>query len=50
LSWRAVVELWVRLEHARQSHAHRVLDEPRLQMRVLDHEELVGPLEQLVDR
>ena len=35
---------------SRQRDPHRVLDEARLQVRVLDHEQLVGPLQQLVDR
>ena len=45
-----VVELRQVVEDALEGDAHRVLDEPRLQMCVLDHEELVGPLEELVDR
>ena len=56
LIWRreqevAVVELRVAARARRCSEiAHRVLDEARLQVRVLDDEELVGPLQQLVDR
>ena len=45
-----VVELGQLVEHALERDAHRVLDEARLQVRVLDDEELVGPLQQLVDR
>ena len=46
----AVVEIGQLVEHALQRDAHGVLDEARLQVRVLDDEELVGPLQQLVDR
>ena len=45
-----VREVGVRLERLLQRDAHRVLDEARLEVRVLDDEQLVGPLEQLVDR
>ena len=45
-----VVELGERVERALSASAHGVLDEARLQVRVLDDEELVGPLQQLVDR
>ena len=38
------------VEDALERDAHRVLDEARLQVRVLDDEQLVGPLEELVDR
>src|SRR3712207_7828980 len=37
-----------RSERALDHQAHRVLDEPRREMRVLDDEELVGPLQELV--
>src|SRR3954451_5441834 len=46
----AVVQLGVALERRLQGDPHRVLDEARLQMRMLDDEELVRPLQQLVDR
>ena len=46
----AVVELAVAVERLLEREAHRVLDEPRLKVRVLDDEELVGSLQQLVDR
>ena len=46
----AVVELRVGRERVAQRDPHRVLDEARLQVGVLDDEELVGPLQQLVDR
>ena len=45
-----VVEFAVALERRLQGDAHRVFDKARLQVRVLDDEELVRPLEQLVDR
>src|SRR5580765_7253965 len=45
-----VVQLGVALEGRLERDAHRVLDEARLQMRVLDDEELVRPLQELVDR
>ena len=46
----AVVERRVGLERLLQRHADGVLDEPGLEVRVLDDEQLVGPLEELVDR
>src|SRR5438105_5744877 len=46
----AVVQGHVALERRLERDPHRVLDEAGLQMRVLDDEELVGPLQQLVDR
>ncbi len=46
----AVAEPGKLVQHALERDAHRVLDEARLQVRVLDHEQLVGPLEELVDR
>src|SRR2546430_16158844 len=46
----AVVEARQLVEEALEGPAYRVLDEPRLQVRVLDDEQLVGPLEELVDR
>src|SRR5438132_6235621 len=45
-----VVELWIRGERVSQRDPHRVLHEARLQVRVLDDEQLVGPLQELVDR
>ena len=55
LTWRAKRksssrELRERVQRALQREPNRVLDEARLQVRVLDDEQLVGPLEQLVDR
>ena len=38
------------VEDALQGDAHGVLDEARLQVSVLDDEQLIGPLQQLVDR
>jgi hypothetical protein len=46
----AVGETGVELEHARERVPDRVLDEARLQVRVLDDEELVRTLQQRVDR
>ena len=46
----AVRELRHRVEGALEREPDRVLDEARLQVRVLDDEQLVGPLQQLVDR
>ena len=46
----AVGEVGQRLERALEREADGVLDEARLQVRVLDDEQLVGPLQQLVDR
>src|ERR1051325_6154094 len=46
----SVGELRKTLECRCECNAHRVLDEARLKVRVLDHEQLVGTLEQLVDR
>jgi hypothetical protein len=46
----AVLEVRHRVEGALERDPHRVLHEPRLQMCVLDDEELVGPLQELVDR
>mgnify|MGYP003693922279 CR=1 FL=1 len=40
----------IRVEHALEGDPDRILDEARLEMRVLDHEQLVGPLQELVDR
>ena len=45
-----VGEIRVLLERRLQSDAHGVLDEARLQVRMFDDEELVRPLQQLVDR
>ena len=45
-----VAEIGVRLERLLQRDADGVLDEARLEVGMLDHEQLVGPLEQLVDR
>ena len=45
-----VGELRHRVEGALEREPHRVLDEARLQVRMLDDEQLVGPLQQLVDR
>ena len=45
-----VLELGEALERRRERDADRVLDEARLQVRVLDDEQLVGALQQLVDR
>ena len=45
-----VVELRQRVERVAQRMAHGVLDEAGLQVRVLDDEQLVRPLEQVVDR
>src|SRR6266545_6319821 len=45
-----VGELGEPLERRRERHAHGVLDEARLQMRVLDDEQLVRPLQERVDR
>ncbi len=44
-----VCQLRILVERAFQGDAHRVLDEAGLEMGVLDDEQLVGPLEQLVD-
>ena len=38
------------VEQSLHGHAHGVLHEPRLEVRVLDDEELVGPLQELEDR
>src|SRR5207244_4383925 len=46
----AVVEARVGVEDALEREPHGVLDEPWLEVRVLDDEELVGPLQELVDR
>ena len=46
----AVGQIRQRLERALHRQPDRVLDEARLQVRVLDDEELVRPLQQLVDR
>ena len=46
----AVVEPGQLVEDALERDAYGVLDEPRLQVRVLDDEQLVRPLEELVDR
>ncbi len=46
----AVAELGQLVEDALERDAYRVLHEARLQVRVLDDEQLVGPLEELVDR
>src|SRR6185436_1887246 len=45
-----VVQLGVALECRLKRDAHRVLHEAWLQMRMLDDEELVRPLQELVDR
>ena len=45
-----VIELRQRLERVPEGMAYRVLHEARLQVRMLDDEELVGSLEQIVDR
>ena len=45
-----VVEARIAVDDALEREAHGVLDEARLQMGVLDDEQLVRPLEQLVDR
>src|SRR5205823_3700602 len=45
-----IVELGVGIEREGERMAHRVFDEPRLEVRVLDDEQLVGPLQQLVHR
>ena len=45
-----VAELGVGRQRVAQGDANGVLDEARLQVRVLDDEQLVGPLQQLVDR
>src|SRR5438093_9316668 len=44
----AVVERGVAVERLLERDPHRVLDEARLEVRMLDDEQLVGPLEQLV--
>src|SRR4029453_10060110 len=44
-----VVQRRIRLEQVTERGPHRVLDEPRLEVRVLDDEQLVGPLQELVD-
>ena len=46
----AFAEIGERGERGRQSDPHRVLDEARLEMGVLDDEELIRPFQQLVDR
>src|SRR5205085_11887012 len=46
----AVVEARIAVDRRLQREPHRVLDEPRLEVRMLDDEELVGTLEQLVYR
>ena len=46
----AVVEGRVAVEGLLEGDPNGVLDEPRLQVRVLDDEQLVGPLQELVDR
>src|SRR5207244_7204254 len=45
-----VVELRVRRERLAERDADGVLDEARLEVRVLDDEELVRPLQELIDR
>jgi hypothetical protein len=45
-----VCEIRQGVERALEREPHRVLDEPWLQVCVLDDEQLVGPLQQLVDR
>ena len=46
----AIVEARAASRARAERDPHRVLDEARLQVGVLDDEELVGPLQQLVDR
>jgi hypothetical protein len=46
----AVGERGIRVERPLQRQPHGVFDEARLEVRMLDDEELVRPLEQLVDR
>ena len=45
-----VLQFWIALECGLQRDPNGVLDETRLEVSVLDDEQLVRPLQELVDR